>query len=117
MRQTTLKEKAPAMTDLPKLAIAQTPSRPAGKLHLLERHLVGAEGALKYAKQQANLMKRVRQEAKLAMKIARRAAKSARRDFTSVSQQGSHGPGQVSSLTNGAWHQKSGSSNGHTGPL
>lgn len=70
---------------------------------------------MKYAKQQASLMKRVRQEAKLAMKLAKRAAKTARRDFTTATHVASQGP-LKNPLANGTWDPKA-RSNGHAVPL
>jgi polyphosphate kinase 2 len=117
MRQPTLKEKAHVTRDFQKIVIANAAPRPTGKFHLLERHLVGAEGALKYAKQQASLMKRVRQEAKLAMKLARRAAKKARRDFTTATVATSDGGLKENPIGNGAWNPKVERSTGDAAPL
>jgi len=109
MIEATPKQKAETK-DAVKHALARNrPTRTTGRIHLLERHLVGAEDALKQAKQQASRIKRVREEAKLAMKLAKKEAKAAREYLTVATKEGVAG-------VNGSGDQH-GSANGHAEPL
>jgi len=109
MREVTPKQKAPVERDLRERAHSGNASiQASGKFHLLQRHLDGAEGALKHAKQHARQMKRIREEAKLAMKLAKREVKTARQYFTAattkVKESGSDGLTSPAAA-NGDWRQ------------
>jgi polyphosphate kinase len=121
MSEAILLKQALATKDFPKLGgTRQVSVRPTGRIHLLERHLVGAQGALKHAKMKASRIKRRRAEARRAIKLAQRTVKAARRDLAVAATQSKAsltGALKAAAAANGDWGDLIEPSNSHPAPL
>jgi polyphosphate kinase 2 len=106
MTKATPLQKALMMEGATALAIPRNaPARSTAKAHLLERHLIGAEDALKHARAEAKRIKCRRAEAKLEIKLAKTAVKAARQTLA------------IAATRNGGSATPPAAVNGHVGEI